>query len=184
MQHSQLFIWFRKSNKNFSYAIFPIKKNKCCENSKIMRKLLFNYSFYSHPEIGKFQGVTQNMFWKAQRHAKPPAHSRTIHGGKYAQFIFLRLHSLNLMFLYGMHLMTCRCLRGGVPTGLRFGGKLWTSGLSQIGRQSTSSAGSGVWRWQVRHTTKAPLTFVSSVVDGYVYLFLYFNLLLSNSQLF
>jgi hypothetical protein len=23
-----------------------------------MRKLLFNYSFYSHPEIGKFQGVT------------------------------------------------------------------------------------------------------------------------------
>jgi hypothetical protein len=25
---------------------------------KIMRKLLFNYSFYSHPEIGKFQGVT------------------------------------------------------------------------------------------------------------------------------
>jgi hypothetical protein len=25
---------------------------------KIMRKLLFNYSSYSHPEIGKFQGVT------------------------------------------------------------------------------------------------------------------------------
>jgi hypothetical protein len=23
-----------------------------------MRKSLFNYSFYSHPEIGKFQGVT------------------------------------------------------------------------------------------------------------------------------
>jgi hypothetical protein len=23
-----------------------------------MRKLLFNYSFYSHPEIGNFQGVT------------------------------------------------------------------------------------------------------------------------------
>jgi hypothetical protein len=23
-----------------------------------MRKLLFNYSFYLHPEIGKFQGVT------------------------------------------------------------------------------------------------------------------------------
>jgi hypothetical protein len=23
-----------------------------------MRKRLFNYSFYSHPEIGKFQGVT------------------------------------------------------------------------------------------------------------------------------
>jgi hypothetical protein len=26
-----------------------------------MRKLLFNYSFYSHPEIGKFQGVTVNI---------------------------------------------------------------------------------------------------------------------------
>jgi hypothetical protein len=26
MQHSQLFIWFRKSNKDFSYAIFPVKK--------------------------------------------------------------------------------------------------------------------------------------------------------------
>jgi hypothetical protein len=25
-----------------------------------MRKSLFNYSFYSHPEIGKFQGVTCN----------------------------------------------------------------------------------------------------------------------------
>jgi hypothetical protein len=25
-----------------------------------MRKLLFNYSFYSHPEIGKLQGVTSN----------------------------------------------------------------------------------------------------------------------------
>jgi hypothetical protein len=26
-----------------------------------MRKLLFNYSFYSHPEIGKFQGVTPRL---------------------------------------------------------------------------------------------------------------------------
>jgi hypothetical protein len=26
-----------------------------------MRKLLFNYSFYSHLEIGKFQGVTQSQ---------------------------------------------------------------------------------------------------------------------------
>jgi hypothetical protein len=25
---------------------------------KIVKKLLFNYSFYSHPEIGKFQGMT------------------------------------------------------------------------------------------------------------------------------
>jgi hypothetical protein len=26
MQHTQLFIWFRKSNKDFSYTIFPVKK--------------------------------------------------------------------------------------------------------------------------------------------------------------
>jgi hypothetical protein len=26
-----------------------------------MRKLLFNYSFYSHPEIWKFQGVTEDQ---------------------------------------------------------------------------------------------------------------------------
>jgi hypothetical protein len=26
VQHSQLFIWFRKSNKDFSYTIFPVKK--------------------------------------------------------------------------------------------------------------------------------------------------------------
>jgi hypothetical protein len=45
----------RKSNKDFSYPIFPVKKNKCWKNFKIMRKLLFNYSFYSHPEIGNFR---------------------------------------------------------------------------------------------------------------------------------
>jgi hypothetical protein len=44
--------------KDFSYTISPVKKNKCWKNYKIMRKSLFNYSFYSHPEIGKFQGVT------------------------------------------------------------------------------------------------------------------------------
>jgi hypothetical protein len=49
------FIWFRKSNKDFSYTIFPVKKNKCWKNFKIMIKLLFNYSFYSHPEIGNFK---------------------------------------------------------------------------------------------------------------------------------
>jgi hypothetical protein len=42
----------------FSYAIFPVKKNKYWKYFKIMRKLLFNYSLYSHLEIGKFQGVT------------------------------------------------------------------------------------------------------------------------------
>jgi hypothetical protein len=39
----------------FSYTIFPVKKNKCWKIFKIMRKLLFNYSLYSHPEIGNFR---------------------------------------------------------------------------------------------------------------------------------
>jgi hypothetical protein len=52
--HNFLF-WFRKSKKDFSYTIFPVKKNKCWKNFKIMRKLLFNYSLYSHPEIGNFR---------------------------------------------------------------------------------------------------------------------------------
>jgi hypothetical protein len=29
------FIWFRKSNKDFSYTIFPVKKNKCWKNLKL-----------------------------------------------------------------------------------------------------------------------------------------------------
>jgi hypothetical protein len=40
---------------DFSYTIFHVKKNKCWKNFKIMRKSLFNYSFYSHPEIGNFR---------------------------------------------------------------------------------------------------------------------------------
>jgi hypothetical protein len=40
---------------DFSYTIFPVKKNKCTKNFKIMRKSLFNYSLYSHPEIGNFR---------------------------------------------------------------------------------------------------------------------------------
>jgi hypothetical protein len=36
----------------FSYTIFPVKKNKCWKNFKIVRKSLFNYS---HPEIGNFR---------------------------------------------------------------------------------------------------------------------------------
>jgi hypothetical protein len=39
----------------FPYTIFLVKKNKCWKIFKIMRKLLFNYSLYSHPEIGKFR---------------------------------------------------------------------------------------------------------------------------------
>jgi hypothetical protein len=40
---------------DFSYAIFPVKKNKCWKNFKIMRKLLFKYSLYSHPKIVNFR---------------------------------------------------------------------------------------------------------------------------------
>jgi hypothetical protein len=49
------FIWFRKSNKDFSYTIFPVKKINVGIFFKIMRKSLFNYSFYSHLEIGNFR---------------------------------------------------------------------------------------------------------------------------------
>jgi hypothetical protein len=55
MQHSQLFIWLRKSNKDFSYTTFPVKKNKRWKILKIIIKSLFNYSFYSHPEIKNFR---------------------------------------------------------------------------------------------------------------------------------
>jgi hypothetical protein len=49
MQHSQLCFNSENQTKYFSYSIFPVKKNKCWKNFKIMRKSLFNYSFYSHP---------------------------------------------------------------------------------------------------------------------------------------
>jgi hypothetical protein len=39
----------------FSYTIFPVKKISIGKNFKIMRKLLFNYSLYSHPEIENFR---------------------------------------------------------------------------------------------------------------------------------
>jgi hypothetical protein len=40
---------------DFSNTIFPVKKNKYWKNIKIMIKSLFNYSLYSHPEIGNFR---------------------------------------------------------------------------------------------------------------------------------
>jgi hypothetical protein len=61
MQHSHQTIFFYSENQtmSFSYTRFPVKKNKCWNFfKKIMLKSLFNYSFYSHPQIGKFQGVT------------------------------------------------------------------------------------------------------------------------------
>jgi hypothetical protein len=46
---------FRKTNKDFLYTIFPVKKINVGKNFKIMIKSLFNYSLYSHPEIGNFR---------------------------------------------------------------------------------------------------------------------------------
>jgi hypothetical protein len=60
MQHSHQTNLFNSENqtKTFSYTRFPVNKITVEKIFKIMRKSLFNYSFYSHSEIGKFQGVT------------------------------------------------------------------------------------------------------------------------------
>jgi hypothetical protein len=52
--HNVLFD-LEKSNKDFSYTIFPVKKINVGIFFKFMRKLLFNYFLYSHPEIGNFR---------------------------------------------------------------------------------------------------------------------------------
>jgi hypothetical protein len=39
----------------FLYYIPYKEKSNVAKNFKIMRKLLFNYSLYSHPEIGNFR---------------------------------------------------------------------------------------------------------------------------------
>jgi hypothetical protein len=90
MQHSQLFIWFRKSNKDFSYTTFPVKKNKRWKKFKIIRKSLFNYSFYSHPEIGNFR-VWHCSKLKLQIEKDPSPTHRAIHnyGGAKNKFGFV-----------------------------------------------------------------------------------------------
>jgi hypothetical protein len=66
MQHSHQTIFYLEIKQVFfSYTIFHVKKIKCWKNFKIMRKSLFNYSRYSHPEIGKFQGVTLGQYSQA-----------------------------------------------------------------------------------------------------------------------
>jgi hypothetical protein len=53
--HNFLFNLENQTN-DFSYTIFAVKKiNVGKKNFKIMRKLLFNYSLNSHPEIGNFR---------------------------------------------------------------------------------------------------------------------------------
>jgi hypothetical protein len=49
------FYLIQKIKQGFSNTIFPVKKNKCGKIFKIMIKSLFNYSLYSHPEIGNFR---------------------------------------------------------------------------------------------------------------------------------
>jgi hypothetical protein len=46
-------------NNDFSYTKFPVNKINIEFFKKYIEIFLFNYSFYSHPEIGKFQGVTK-----------------------------------------------------------------------------------------------------------------------------
>jgi hypothetical protein len=55
MQHSHKHL-FNLENKleNFSYTIFPVKKINIGKFLKLWEKL-FNYSLYSHPEIGNFR---------------------------------------------------------------------------------------------------------------------------------
>jgi hypothetical protein len=45
----------QKIKQGFFLYYIPYKENKCWKNFKIMRKLLFNYFLYSHPEIGNFK---------------------------------------------------------------------------------------------------------------------------------
>jgi hypothetical protein len=59
MQHSHQTIFYSENQTmTFSYTRFPVNKINVEKIFKIMRKSLFSYSFYSHPEIWKFQGVT------------------------------------------------------------------------------------------------------------------------------
>jgi hypothetical protein len=53
--HKTIYLISEKQQK-FSLYYVPCKENKCWKFfKKFMRKLLFNYSFYSHPEIGNFR---------------------------------------------------------------------------------------------------------------------------------
>jgi hypothetical protein len=49
------FYLLKKIKQGFFLYYISCKENKCWKNFKIMRKLLFNSSFYSHPEIGNFR---------------------------------------------------------------------------------------------------------------------------------
>jgi hypothetical protein len=73
--NSQLCFNSENQTKDFSYAIFSVKKNKYWKNFRIIRKLLFNYSFYSRPQIGNFGSVTRRL--PCSRRAPSPTPRRT-----------------------------------------------------------------------------------------------------------
>jgi hypothetical protein len=54
MQHTTFYL-IQKIKQGFPYTIFPVKKINVGNFFKIMIKSLFNYSLYSHPEIGNFR---------------------------------------------------------------------------------------------------------------------------------
>jgi hypothetical protein len=65
MQHTYNHLFnLEKWTKDFSYTIFPLKKINVEKKFKIMRKLLFNFPSYSHPEIWKFQGLIYIYIYK------------------------------------------------------------------------------------------------------------------------
>jgi hypothetical protein len=72
------FYLIQKIKQGFSNTIFPVKKNKCGKIFKIMIKSLFNYSLYSHPEIGNFR------VWHLANHGAAscphPSSSKPRHG--------------------------------------------------------------------------------------------------------
>jgi predicted KAP-like P-loop ATPase len=49
------FYLIQKIKQGFFLYYISCKENKCRKNFKIMRKSLFNYSLYSHPEIENFR---------------------------------------------------------------------------------------------------------------------------------
>jgi hypothetical protein len=54
-----IYLILKIKQRLFLILYFLLRKINVDKIFKIMRRFLFNYSFYSHPEIGKFQGVTE-----------------------------------------------------------------------------------------------------------------------------
>ena len=82
---------------------------------------------------------------------------------------------LNLIFLYVIYLMTCRCLHGGVPRISGAGNTWWTSGVTPSGRRCTMLDGRGLCWCQVHYTIKVTLHSLNMLLDGYTNLCLYSN---------